>query len=157
MEEREKRYAASAIIYNDQGLVLLARRSLTKRPFPGVLSLPSTYLRDQDGNFSHEFPTYKTVKEQLEAAVKNKLGIDITLGSPIGDKIGVQGEYILHMADYFARFTKGEITPNEEDFCEALFADPAEMFAGKKRDKMGLCMQILLTRLNFDPDFWKRY
>jgi len=153
----EKKYAVSAIIYNDEGLVLLARRAPTKRPFPNVLSLPSTYVKGQDGKPASEPISDDEVRRQLTAAVKQKLDLDIVLEDVIGTKEGQQTDYFLHMTDYFARYNGGNIAPNGEDFSDAIFVDPVETFLGKDRTRMGFCTQVLLQKLDSEPQFWQRY
>ncbi len=153
----EQKYAASAIIYNDQGLVLLARRSPTKYPFPNILSLPSTYIRGSDKNLVRELVSDEKSQEQLRAAVMNKLGIDLKFKGLIGRKSGKQADYYLTMSDYFAQIIGGALIPNQEDFTEANFYDPLELFKGKDRTKMGFCTQILLGTLERDPKFWREY
>ncbi len=153
----EHRYAASAIIYNSDGLVLLARRAPTKFPFPNTLSLPSTYIRDCTKKLATAPLPDAQVQEQLRNAVRLKLGIEITIRDIIGRKEGLQADYSLTMTDYFAQISSGIITPNTEDFSEAAFFNPIEPFGHKKRDRMGFCTQILLETLARDPLFWKKY
>src|SRR3989338_6964004 len=149
----EQKYAASAIIYNNEGLVLLARRSPTKRPYPNVLSLPSTYLREESGKLIHSNPSYDIVIPQLKKAVHSKLGINVHLDSIIGMKNGTQADYNLTMMDFVGHITGANITPNGEDFSEAGFYNPAKLLNGKDRSRMGFCTQILLEKLDEDPEF----
>ncbi|HLD79547.1 MAG TPA: NUDIX hydrolase [Candidatus Nanoarchaeia archaeon] len=153
----EQKYAASAIIYNNEGLVLLARRAPTKRPFPNVLSLPSTYVKDCNGKPVKGPISDDEVRRQLTDAVKQKLNLDIVLEDVIGTKEGQQTDYLLHMTDYFARYNGGNITPNGDDFSEVIFVDPLEKFRDKDRSKMGFCTQVLLQKLGAEPLFWQRY
>ncbi len=126
----EKRFAVAAVIYNPKGEVLFAKRAQTKQSFPGALSLPSTYVR---GDYS---------EEQLMEAVKRKLNLDIKIKERAGSTEGVQYNYFLHMADYFAEIQGGEIKPNAKDYSEAFFANPKEVL---NQGELGFCTKILLN------------
>lgn len=155
----DKRYAASAVIYNDQGLVLLARRAPTKFPFPNVLSLPSTYIKGGSGELVLDLPEIEVEQGQLAEAVRKKLSLEIKIAGLIGSKSGQQENYHLTMTDYVARIEPNDqqIRPNREDFTEAQFYNPTELLQGKDRNKMGFCMQILLEEIDRNPDFWKHF
>ncbi len=142
----ERRQAASAIIFNEQGLVLFARRATTKFPFPNTWSLPSTYIQlHEEGG------------QALAAAVKRKLAIDITIVDLLDYKCAPQADYDLYMRDYVARIVHGSPTPNGEDYSEVRYVNPLELFAGKDRSRMGLCTRLLLANLDRNPRLWERY
>jgi len=141
-----RKRAASAIIFDNEGRVLLAKRAPTKQPFPNTWSLPSTYI-EQDQEFSYS----------LMDAVRRKLTIDIIIEKFLDFKVDMQEDYMLHMNDYIARITKGIPTPNGNDYTEVKYVNPGPYFAGHDRNKMGFCLQVLLRNLDKDPDLWKNY
>jgi hypothetical protein len=155
-QNMERRYSASAIIYNSEGCVLVARRAETKKPYPGVLSLPSTYVKNKGGVYVSELPSELLMREQLIKAIQRKLGITINLEGIVGTKQGIQkvdNPYILTMTDFSGTIVGGELHPNGKDFSEAFhISNPAETFSGD-RSKMGLCTQILLNKIDEDPTF----
>ncbi len=142
----EEKHAVSAIIYNNKGLVLVARRAPTKFPFPNILSLPSSYIDRMEN------PELKLI-----SAVKRKLGIDIIVKCIIGTKKGTQENYLLTMTDYFVKIVGGTLAPNQKDYSEAMFIDPVKTFGNKDRNKMGFCTQVLLEAIDKNPEFWKKY
>lgn len=154
----EQRYAASAIIYNENGEVLFGRRAAHKHPFPGVLSLCSTYIRDGDGNRVHKKVSNDVEKEQLREAVRERFTIEVVLDGPIGMMEGPQANYNLHMNDYIAKISKDKkVMPNGEDYSEAVWINPLDEFRNKNRQKMGHCTQVLLSKLDENPDFLKEF
>ena len=84
----EKRYATAACIFNEEGLVLIAKRAPTKISYPNTWSLPSTYVRDAAGNLINDMTSEESARQQLAGAIKKKLGLEIILGRTIGRKEG---------------------------------------------------------------------
>lgn len=149
----EYKYAASAAIYNLDGEVLLAQRSLIKFPFPGAWSLPSTYIRDSAGNLVDMLPPESKMREQLTDAIRQKLGLEVVLGECIGAKIGEQNGFVLSMTDYIGKVVGGELKPNITDYADAGFFD----FVAKVGDNpKGFCTQVLMDKIKENADFWRK-
>lgn len=148
----EQRYAASAVIFNEQGKVLLAKRATTKHPYPGAWSLPSTYIKTSGGVYVNELLPISQIKRQLFGAVRKKLRLDISLPKTLGQMQGQQADYHLTMIDFIGEITDGQPNPNQVDFSEADFYDPFEKLGENPK---GFCAQILITKLKEDRDFWK--
>jgi hypothetical protein len=148
----ENRYAASAIIYDREGRVLIAKRSLTKRPYPNTWSLPSTYLRGRNNELLSIHPSEEEMKDQLILKIQQKLGIIVTLKNIIGKMKGKQLNYTLTMTDFIGEIVGGKIKPNQKDYSKAGFYDPIEKLGENPK---GLCARILINRLKENPNFLK--
>jgi ubiquinone/menaquinone biosynthesis C-methylase UbiE len=130
------RYAASAVMRNKEGLVLMAKRAPTKFPFPNTWSIPSTsYTKEEDP------------KHVLKKVIKKKLGLDIEIVKEIGHKEGKQANYWLKMTDYEV-LAKGIPMPNKEDYTETKYFDILKEYKDKPREKLGFCIQVALEYLN---------
>lgn len=136
--ETEKwiRYAASAVMSNEKGLVLMAKRAPTKFPFPNTWSIPSTsYKKGEDP------------KQVLKKVIKKKLGLDIEIVKELGSKEGKQANYWLKMTDYEVKIIKGIPAPNKEDYTEAKYFDIIKEYQNKPKEKLGFCIQVALEKL----------
>ena len=131
------KYAASAIIYDNKGNVLIAKRSPTKFPFPNVWSLPSTSFKEG-----------KDPQKVLRNALIRKLGIETKIGRIIGTKEGKQANYWLKMADYEVKIIKGTPVPNKKDYTGAKYLDIEKICRNKPKEKKGFCVQVLFEHLS---------
>ena len=143
----DNKKAASVAIFNEKGQVLLCIRACRKHPHPGLLSLPSSYIKEGD-----------VMEEKIVEDVKRKLGIDIELIEVIGTHEGQQAEYHLHMTDFAAKIIGDHQTlkPDGTNYTEAFFVDPRALDT-RPHDGRGFCTQVMRERLEKDPDFWKKY
>ena len=127
------KYAAALIIPNNEGKILLPKRALS-RIFPGVISLPSV-----------SFNEGADPREELQEAVRKRLGIEVKVMQEIGTKKGMQGDTYLELTDYQGRIIEGELSPNPDYYSEAKYLDALEFFEGKNMQRQGFCTQILVN------------
>jgi ADP-ribose pyrophosphatase YjhB (NUDIX family) len=101
--------------------------------------------------------TLKTNENHQEAAVRvgrQKLGVDIVLGTKIGDSTHDRTTYTLHLTDYEAKIANGIPTapqpdPSVSQYAECKFTnDPTILFEAARRGSQ--CTQIFLESKGVD-------
>lgn len=135
--------SAIALIFRQDGRVLVLKRSLTKETFPGAWSLPSTYVYEGE-----------TREETANRLVKRKLGLasvileEKPLGvSPVVDR----GDYDFVMSDYEVKNFVGEICFDSAEYTEMKFVTIPELVELIQNDNdgvMGECTKTFLTSID---------
>ncbi|HEY9583208.1 MAG TPA: NUDIX domain-containing protein [Candidatus Paceibacterota bacterium] len=132
MSNKPTKDAVSLVIKNLDGRVLFARRSPSKREFPGVWSLPSAFVLGDEG----QLDAVKRIGEE-------KLGVTLRLGQMIIEGKKERDGFILFMHNYEAKILEGIPNVVSDDYTELKWEEPNVQFAKMKSGDMGMCMTLL--------------
>lgn len=119
MDNELHRIAVTAIIYNTEGKYLITRRSLEKKVFPGMWTVPGGGLSTDD--YIHDAPThahdqwYNVIEKVLRREVREEVHLEI--GKPIYllDLTFIRPDNIpVLVLSYYASYESGDISYDED-------------------------------------------
>lgn len=143
---KPNREAVSLVITDDDNKFLTVKRAVNPNDdLGGVWGLPAVLLKEGE---SH--------KDAALRVGRQKLGVDIELGTKIGDSTHERKAYILHLTDYEAKIVKGipTVPQGQSDqsiihYAECKFSsDPAILLKAAKKGSQ--CTQIFLESKGID-------
>ena len=130
---------AISLIFREGEQVRVFKRSMSKETYPGVWSLPSTYLAETE-----------TATEAANRLVRRKLGLEsVELESlPIGESQIVDKQtYLLQMTDYKVLGYEGSIVIDPQEYTEELPVLPSELLVLINRENAGIMGECTKTFL----------
>lgn len=117
--------AVTAIIVRDDGRMLITRRALNKKRFPGQWTVPGGKLEPKDYDRPKDTAEcwYSVIEDALEREVLEEVGISIANAQYLTSMVGDSGFVCLSfMADYLA----GEVKLQAEEAIEYAWVDLEE-------------------------------
>ena len=116
MDKELHRIAITAIVYNSEGKYLITQRSLEKKAFPGMWTVPGGGLSTDD--YIHETPThpeggqwYNTVEKTLRREVLEEAGIEIGKPEYLLDLTFIRPDNVpVLVLSYYAPYESGDVS-----------------------------------------------
>ncbi len=120
MDKELHRIAITGIIYNEQERYLVTKRSLEKKAFPGMWTVPGGGLSTDD--YSGTPPTtsdglqwYNTVEKTLRREIMEEVGIEIEKPKYLLDLTFIRPDNVpVLVLSYFCKYKSGEVDISKE-------------------------------------------
>ena len=133
--------SVSLVIEGPAG-VLLVRRPDDDESLPGLWGLPAASLREGE-----------TERDALLRVGREKLGVEVDLGAPIGEEEAERAEHRIAMRDWAASIAAGEpAVPQAGEgtqYVELRWGEPAELEPAARAGSV--CARVLLRSLGSWP------
>jgi 8-oxo-dGTP diphosphatase len=114
MDKELHRIAITGIIYNDEGKYLVTRRSLTKKAFPGMWTVPGGGINTDD--YVNLPPTtkagqwYNTVEMTLRREIREEVNVEVEKPEYLLDLTFIRPDNIpVLVLSYFCKYQSGEV------------------------------------------------
>jgi 8-oxo-dGTP diphosphatase len=114
MDKELHRIAITGIIYNEEGKYLVTRRSLEKKAFPGMWTVPGGGINTDD--YINLPPTnkagqwYNVVEMTLRREIKEEVGIEVEKPEYLLDLTFIRPDNVpVLILSYFCKYASGEV------------------------------------------------
>jgi 8-oxo-dGTP diphosphatase len=114
MNKELHRIAITGIIYNDEGKYLVTRRSLTKKAFPGMWTVPGGGINIDD--YVNTTPTtsagqwYNVVEMTLRREIKEEVNVEIEKPEYLLDLTFIRPDSVpVLVLSYMCKYASGEV------------------------------------------------
>lgn len=134
MDKELHRISITGIIYNDEGKYLVTRRSLQKKAFPGMWTVPGGGLNTDD--YTNTPPTtsdglqwYNTVEKTLRREIMEEVGVEIERPNYLLDLTFIRPDNIpVLVLSFYCKYAGGQVDISKEpDTIEYAWANLDEL------------------------------
>jgi 8-oxo-dGTP pyrophosphatase MutT (NUDIX family) len=115
MDKELHRIAITGIIYNDEGKYLVTQRSMTKKAFPGMWTVPGGGINTDD--YTNTTPTtssgqwYNVVEQTLRREIKEEVNVEIEKPEYLLDLTFIRPDNIpVLVLSYMCKYASGEVS-----------------------------------------------
>ena len=114
MDKELHRIAITGIIYNDEGKYLITRRSLEKKAFPGMWTVPGGGINTDD--YINTPPTtsagqwYNVVEQTLRREIREEVSLEIEKPEYLLDLTFIRPDKVpVLVLSYFCKYKSGDV------------------------------------------------
>jgi 8-oxo-dGTP diphosphatase len=119
MDKELHRISITGIIYNNEGKYLITRRSLEKKAFPGMWTVPGGGINTDD--YVHTPPTtkagqwYNVVEATLRREIREETGVEVEKPEYLLDLTFIRPDNTpVIILSYFCKYASGEVVIDKD-------------------------------------------